>query len=367
MLFLWDCLISLSAFYGASLYFVGKGMLMTLVKSTSQLALEYEHLSRLFATQPGQTQNDLSQQAWSIAAALEQNGRPIRFRLPNRVVLEGGASLSLASAERKLSVNGGANRSERLVRYLSDLERSPNPGLAVCGKLMRYALGWHIVYHLIPDGRKVQYLTENGDDIPSIPAGGATETEPFNPGDDGLHAPYVPAARRFYLPQWVAFGDDDCLLAASLKEAEATIASLEKTVRLMQEAAAICPSLVSDETYQRKRAGLLGQLINQGRALARAYTREIIERIHVRAAAGTLNRGLSLSLPYFDDDALTLRTYPVNIIPDGRIMFIAAFVVRAMRIAKAQVVSDTHLNSSTRRHLLAQLTSIESAFYLRSN
>ena len=59
--------------------------------------------------------------------------------------------------------------------------------------------------------------------------------------------------------------------------------------------------MVADEDYQRKRYGMLGQLVNQGRALARYETDDIIRTIKERAAQHDLNRGLSLSLPYFDD------------------------------------------------------------------
>jgi hypothetical protein len=347
---------------------------MPLERPVSQLAREYEALSRLFDAQPTLTRHFLDQQAATIAAALAQDGRVIRFQLPDRIILEGGESLDLAPAARRRSVGGGAKRRERLTQYLDSLEHSLNPALAVCGKLFRYTLARHLLYQLLPDGPNVHYLPESSDDIPSIPAGEArraallaatdavAEAEAAVPDRDRLQVPYVEAARRFYLPQWVAFGEDDRLLARSLEEAEACVASLQKAVGILQEAAAVCPSLVADETYQRKRAGLLGQLVNQGRALARAYTREIVAKVRSRAAAGTLNRGLRLSLPYFNDEELALRTYPVEVIPDGRILFVPAFVVRAMRLSEAQVRRDFHFSPSTRKHLLAQLTSIESAF-----
>ena len=185
------------------------------------------------------------------------------------------------------------------------MERGLNPGLAVCAKLLRYALAHTIVYHLLPDGHPVCYKPENGDEIPSIPlesaahstllatmdAAAKTQADRGNGGS--LQVPFVAEARRFYLPMWAAFGEGDCLLVGSLAEAKARIASLERAVRLLQDAAAICPSVVTGETYQRKRAGLLGQIVNQGRALARAYTHEIVLKIQTRAIAGTLNRGLT--------------------------------------------------------------------------
>jgi hypothetical protein len=62
---------------------------------------------------------------------------------------------------------------------------------------------------------------------------------------------------------------------------------------------------------------------------------------------------------------MALRLYPVEIIPGGRSMFIPAFVVLAMRRVEEQIHNDYHLNQSTRRHLLTQLTSVEDAFMKR--
>jgi hypothetical protein len=111
---------------------------------------------------------------------------------------------------------------------------------------------------------------------------------------------------------------------------------------------------------------MLGQLINQGRAFARYQTHQIIQTIHRRALTQQLNRGLSLSLPYFDDQALKLKTYPFVIIPAGRIMFVPAFVVRAAREEQAKVSEDTRLSASTRKYLLAELKILEDAFEAES-
>ena len=83
-----------------------------------------------------------------------------------------------------------------------------------------------------------------------------------------------------------------------------------------------------DAQFQQKRYGMLGQLINQGRALARYEMSGLIEEIQTRAARHDLNRGLSLSVPYFDDQSLTLQQVEFEVIPAGRIMFVPAFVVK---------------------------------------
>jgi len=107
---------------------------------------------------------------------------------------------------------------------------------------------------------------------------------------------------------------------------------------------------------------MLGQLINQGRALAIYETHEIVKIIKARAAASDLNRGLHLSLPYFDDQVLEMHTYDFEIIPAGRILFVPAFVVRATREESAKIAQDTRLSPSTRKYLLAELFILEKEF-----
>jgi hypothetical protein len=157
----------------------------------------------------------------------------------------------------------------------------------------------------------------------------------------------------------VAFDDDGRLLVNQVSEAEAYLASMQQFMALLHMAVALAPYIIADEAYQQKRYGMMGQLINQGRALARYQTQEIAQTIKRRAAAQDLNRGLSLSLPYFDDQALTMRIYDFEVIPGGRIMFVAAFVVRAARFKVGQ---DTRLSLSTRKHLLIELKILEEAF-----
>jgi hypothetical protein len=353
---------------------------MPIEKATSRLAREYDELSKLYFAQPELTQHFLDQQAAAIVSALEQKKSRIHYQLPDRIILEGGETLDIPPKVRSRTVGKPLKHPSRLeqrtelTKHLNALEQGFNPGLAVCGNLFRYSLAKTIVHHLLPDGPPVQYQLENGDEIPSIPlvtslpsalvasTDVVAASDPSDPDRDQVQVPYVAEARRFYLPQWVAFGEEDRLLTKSPAEAEACIASLENAVRFLQDATAICPCIVVDETYQRKRAGLLGQLVNQGRALARYHTREIISGIRSRATAGTLNRGFSLSLPYFDDDALSVRIFPVEVIPSGRIMFVPAFVVLAMRRASAQIHDDFRFNHSTRMHLLTQLRNIEDAF-----
>jgi hypothetical protein len=55
------------------------------------------------------------------------------------------------------------------------------------------------------------------------------------------------------------------------------------------------------------------------------------------------------------------------VIPSGRIMFVPAFVVRAVRQEEVKVSQDTRYNPSTRRHLLYLLNLLENAFTTASH
>jgi len=152
------------------------------------------------------------------------------------------------------------------------------------------------------------------------------------------------------------------MLVKSVDEANAHVKSMQRFMEVLFLAVALAPYISTDEEYLQKRYGMLGQLINQGRSLAIYQTKEIITRIKERAAVGSLNRGLRLSLPYFDDQDLKVAISDFEIIPSGRIMFVPAFVVRAVRQEEAKVSQDTRFNPSTRKHLLHLLELLEKAF-----
>lgn len=351
-----------------------------------QLRDEYESQRALFEAQPPVVQRFLEAQARLIAEALTQRLPQVKFTLPDRVIEDGSAERRRTwnvPAEMRDQMAGGlvdrltrADLRNLLRERLSELEGSQNKAVALGAALIRYATASYLVRQMLPSGRSVTYQAEEGEEIPTIPV--VDETEPESaitaPSDaiveeaaggeerGELTVPYVPAARRFYLPQWVAFDDKDRLLVNSISEAEAHIASMQRFLWILHTAAGLAPYILADEEYQRKRYGMLGQLINQGRALARHITREIIQTIWRRAKAQDLNRGLSLSLPYFDDQDLEMKTYNFTVIPAGRIMFVPAFVVRAARQEQVKVAQDTRLSPSTRKHLLAELKMLEKAF-----
>jgi hypothetical protein len=350
----------------------------------SQLRQDYQTHQALLNAQATLVQRFLQLQAQQIADALMQHSLQIRFTLPDQVLdpAEGDRPLVVPPDQREQSVGGTLARLKRLDmrlalrQRLAELEQSAQPALVLSSTLVRHSTAIHMVYNQLPAGRSVTYVAADGEEIPTIPVKDQLDPESaITAGTDAiaeegqsetgrgeLQVPYVPAARRFYLPQWVAFDEQDNILVGSLKEAEADLASMERFVDLLHIAVSLAPYLVADPVYQEKRYGMLGQMINQGRALARYQTRDIINTIQHRAAANDLNRGLRLSLPFFDDQDLAMKTHPIEVIPAGRIMFVPAFVVRAAREEQAKVAQDTRLNSSTRKHLLDELCMLETAF-----
>ena len=367
----------------------------------SYLRREYNAWQSLMAAQPAIVQHFLEGQARKLAEALTGHSTQVHFTLPDRVVLpkKGEADQgspqhmhtpsSVPADQREQMAGGLLDRLSRteahgvLSQRLAELEASTNPAVAASAGLIRYATAQYMVNSMLPSGRSVTYRASEKYEIPNLPVAdelepesaitastdaiverqpGSAELSSDEEGRGELLVPYVEAARRFYLPQWVAFDEQDHLLVGSAIEAEADIASMQRYIGILHAAVALAPYTVADEIYQQKRYGILGQLVNQGRALARYITGEIIETIQQRAAASDLNRGLSLSLPYFDDQDLQMKMHNFEVIPAGRIMFVPAFVVRAARQEQAKVAQDTRLDLSTRRHLLSNLHKLEEAF-----
>jgi hypothetical protein len=344
---------------------------------------EFDAHQALFECQPAMVQRFLEAQGRQLAEAMLQNPSQVRFALPDRVVLECGAAASSVPGEFREQVTGSvfdrltrADVRASLRQRLAELEGSARKPVAAAAALLRFATAYAMIYSLLPSGRSVHYAALEGEEIPSVPTGKAAGVESAitqasdaiveegsaDRGRGELQVPFVPDARRFFLPQWVAFGQQGSLLVNTIGEAESHVASMQRFLGILHAAVSLAPYFVADGEYQSKRYGMLGQLVNQGRALAHCQTEEIIRVIKQRVATHDLNRGLSLSLPYFDDQALLMRAHDFVVIPAGRIMFVPAFVVRAALEEQAKVAQDTRLSPSTRKYLMAELKALEAAF-----
>lgn len=355
---------------------------------SGHLTEEYARQQALFSAQPAIIQRFLEVQGKQIAEAIVEGESQVRFSLPDRIVctlenMDQPALVTIPQNQRTYSAGNFMNRLRKVELYkelrhsLAELEQSPDRAISVATGLLRHTAVMHMVYNMLPAGRTVAYqLADEGEMIPFIPEEDAFEPESAitaatdaiaeegktEEGRGELLVPFVPYARKFFLPQWVAFDENGDLLVKSVEEAEAHIKSMQRFMEVLFLAVALAPYFSADEEYTKKRYGMLGQLVNQGRALANYQTRQIIARIQERASSGDLNRGLSLSLPYFDDQKLRIDITKFEVIPAGRIMFVPAFVVRAVLQEEVKVSQDTRYNPSTRKHLLYLLDLLEKAF-----
>lgn len=353
-----------------------------------RLTEDYQRQQALFSAQPAIIQRYLETQGKQIAQAVVDGDPQINFSLPDRVIctlenVDQPALVTIPQNQRTRSAGSFINRFRRtelfkeLRHAFIELEQSPDRAVSVAAGLLRHATVMHMVNQMLPAGRDVCYKPADGDEtIPSVPEDGGFEPESAitastdaiaeeatsEEGRGNLLVPFVPYARKFFLPQWVAFDENGDLLVKSVEEAESHIKSMQRFMEVLFLAVALAPYISADNEYAKKRYGMLGQLVNQGRALANNQVQNIIARIRQRAAAGSLNRGLRLSLPYFNDQDLKINISNFEVIPSGRIMFVPAFVVRAVRQEEVKVSQDTRYNPSTRKHLLQLLDQLEQAF-----
>ena len=315
---------------------------VTLLKEdlADQLQLEYQAQETLFYIQPPRVQRMFELQARLVAKAMVDRISPLYFTLPDQVVCKVDGTgewvaLTLPQDQREQKIGGLMDVLEysELRQRLLELEASFEQAISTSARLLRHAIAMHMAHTMLPVARR-----------------------------DEVHEPFTSWAGRIIMPQWVAFDEQDNLLVNSMDEARGCIDSMQRYLSILKVASGLAPYIVADLEYQQRQSGVLGQLVTQGRSLARHETGEIVCTIQRRAATHNLNRGLSLSLPYFDDRVLEIGFREIQVIPAGRVMFIAAFVVLASKLEQIMVEHDPQLSPSTRKHLLEELKTLELAF-----
>jgi hypothetical protein len=320
---------------------VSTSLSQTIVSLNDSFLLDYQAREALLNAQPANIQRALELQASIIARAILDHQSPLRFMLPENVICgfdEYGEPLLVAVPihQREQKVGGLLDhlKAADFNLYLKRLEDSPDEAISTCGRLLRHTIARYLVYRLLPLPEQI----------------------------DQNQRPFSGYALEFFMPQWIALDDQDNLLVNSVEEAWASIASMQHYLSILNVAARLAPYFIHDEEYQQKRYGMLAQLINQGHALARHETGGIIARLKQRVAGNSLNRGFDLDLPFFDDQALEIRTLNIPVVPHGRIQFVPAFLVIALRVKQMEVEHSPGLSHTTRAHLLGELKALEDAF-----
>lgn len=272
------------------------------VQTTEEQKREFEEKQALFLAQPAPVIESIQSQVFLSMETLERPIRQWRFTLPEEVCTPMG-SLTLPPSEREhtLARKNGLRIAD-LERLLSELEQSSHAGIRAGSALLRHAIALHLINY-----------------------------------------------RAHSQPQ--DFDGD-----------EAEFSSCQRDLRELVEALAFAPYFTADEAYRQKREERLGRLAQKGIAIANRRTQEIILGIKQRAAANTLNRGLGLSLPYYDDRALSIKTYDIEVIPPGRVAFEAFYVMWVARDEQEKVAQNMDLSLASRNNLLAELKDLELAF-----
>ncbi len=354
--------------------------------ASSQLRREFQNYQQLLLAQPASVKQQLEVQAKHLTEALDHQVAYMKYYLPEAVYLplpdRGIDSRRLLARSRKYSVGGLTNRlvhrdmESALLKQLSNLGNSTDPVVSTSAQLIRYSLAMYIVHSYLQDGQNVQYRAEANDDIPCVPVIQVEESRQVALEERDKAVEQIARMRSgrrnekfdggegsaFFLPEWIVVDDQQRLLVEDTQKAEAIIKSMERYLSMLHSAVRLAPCLVVDEEYQRKHYGILGQLVNQGRALARFEVVQICQTIKNRAAAHALDRGFSLSLPYFNDQTLALELFSFDVVPSGRVLFVPSFVVLAVRAQGAKIIQQALFNRTTRLNLVKELYLIERAF-----
>ena len=351
-------------------------------------AQELDSWQKFFHLQTAATQDFLEKQVSWLAWAMINDLPQVCFWLPECVTFEqDGTGLVktglIPDIQRHQKV---INRYRRLTHMtlcaavqqrFAELEMCPDEAVVIGAGLIRFSCSMYLVHRVVHSCWMDTCIPDNERTFPAFMPR-KIETLSFSV-ESGAHFSYkdhtskdvprsraikpVEGSRQHGVPQKRSVVEEcQPVLALAVDEAEKLIAILQQDLLILDIAVASTPYIVAEEDFQQKRYWIIGQLIQQGRALAQFQVKEIIHSIQQRAAENLLNRGLSLSLPYFDDHALKMRSWDFQVIPAGRTLFSPAFVVRAVWLEQVKLSWETRLSPSTRKHLLEELGSLERAF-----
>jgi hypothetical protein len=171
---------------------------------------------------------------------------------------------------------------------------------------------------------------------------------------------HLPSANA--IAQLRAFDHKKQRLCSTDEEAEAIIDQMLMYVEQLRIAEQLYAGCMASEVYTEKRAILLQQITEQGRAFAHMQTLRLIEELQQAWQGGTLGGGLMLFIPYMDEHNYQMSKFAVEVMPNARIPFRPDFVVSACRLAEREVRQNSRYAQSTRWQLLAQLDLITQAF-----
>ena len=279
--------------------------------------------------QPPLTQRFVEAQARHLADAIVQRTPQVRFSLPDQVIGPGSDArpVAVAAGYREQMV-GGTGFLDRLSRSdvrkaiaqrLQELELISNREVAISAKLLRHATVIYMVHGMLPAGRSVKYVAEEGEEIPTQTGrrSGRRRVRPSPRPPMRLRKKARPKrdAASCWCPMPKRRASSICRSGWPLIEHDQSAGQFDTGCRsacgvdaALHGGAAPGPRFCA--VYRGRRAvsaealwhaGAVGQ---SGPRVGALRDAEIINTIKARAAQHDLNRGLSLSVPYFDDQEL---------------------------------------------------------------
>ena len=140
------------------------------------LTEDFQRWQALHERQPVETQQFLEAQAKDLVQLLVSSARQVWFFLPDRVAPRGKSpALVVPFAARQQKISNWLNRLIRrdpfllLRERLDELEAGPDEGVALAAGLIRYSTARYLIYHALPNGRKVTYKPVAGEEISHHP------------------------------------------------------------------------------------------------------------------------------------------------------------------------------------------------------
>ena len=299
---------------------------MSTESPAERLRQQYELLNwgtHALALQPAAVHAPIEQAAATIVSALLTPTYQFTLDLPSEIISD---SSQVVKLNKPVTIRAGSliRRMRRiachdeLLKKLIDLSRHSDPATAQIIRLVNYRAAALILTEHIPDASMI-------------------------------------AAMR-------AFDIKKQRLCSTDEEVEAIIDQLITYVQRMQIAEQLYPGWMASDVYTEKRATLLRQVTEQGRAFAHVQTVRLIEKLKQAWQQGTIGGGLTVFIPYMDEHTYQLRKFRVEVMPNARIPFRPDFVVSACRLAEREVRQNPQYAQATRWQLLAQLDLITQAF-----
>lgn len=278
---------------------------------------------RLLEQQPDDLRQDYRRAGRVVAQALTTSTYRFSLDLPRQIALEGTRPTALSS---QIRITAGSllgqwrkiSCHDAIIARLSALAADDDPALADSVRLVMYSAADVLLTEMLPPLSRIE-------------------------GD------------------CAAFDNHERLLVSE-SLAEPRVQDLIRYVHWLHMVGQLYPPWTTSDRYNDLFAHLTAFLIQQGRALARLFTDQLIKEVSTSWKTGDLARGLTLYVPYLDERTYQIARYAVLVTPGGRIPFRPQFVVSACRVAEREVRNHPALTQSTRWQLLARLDQIIQAF-----